>query len=125
MTTPIKLRRKPATLDLDVTAGDGFPLEFRSAIDLTGYAVQVTARRDADLSSAKLWDLSTSNARVTITALGGIPAKWAIRFVLNPTETRAVVGGLVWDVQLTPPAPNNVPRTYVTGEVRVVREVSA
>jgi hypothetical protein len=125
MSTSVKLRRKPAILDLEVTAGDGFPLEFRSAIDLTGYAVQVTARRDADLTSTKLWDLSTGNARVTITALGGTPAKWAIRFALNSVETRAVGGGLVWDMQLTPPAPNDVPRTFVTGEVRVVREVSA
>jgi hypothetical protein len=125
MSAAVKLRRKPATLDLEVTAGDGFPLEFQTKLDLSGYAVQVTARRDVDLTSAKLWDLSTANTRVTITALGGTPAKWAIRFALNPTETRAVIGGLVWDMQLTPPAPNNIPRTYVSGEVRVVREVSA
>jgi hypothetical protein len=118
-------RRIPKRHDLEITAGDGFPFVIRTKTDLTGYAIQITARRDPDLNSPKIWDFNLDNTRVIVTPLGGTPAKWSIRFVATPAETRAVGGGAVWDLQITPPAPNNIPRTWVTGEVRKIAEVSA
>jgi hypothetical protein len=112
---PVVLSRQPTRLDLWVYAGDSFPVSMIAPLNLAGYIVRAQARRDSS-ATAKFWDFSTLNGRITLVQVSSVPVKWQIAFAVNPTETRLVGDGLVWDLQLE--APDGDTRTWFYGEVR-------
>lgn len=114
---PLSDLTEPARLDLRFVAGDSFSRtialkdENGDPIDLTGLTgrAQIRNRPNGDL----LADFTVSIPT---------PANGEITFSLDTTQTRALPGKGVWDLELDGGATNT--HTIVSGDVKVIPDVT-
>lgn len=106
---PLKLYRGDTRIWEDVfTTVAGAP------IDLTGYVFLAQIRADTEIGSSVM---ATMDVDIVD------PAAGRIRRTLTAAEAnKLVVGSATWDLQGT--APDGVVRTYMTGRVRILGDVS-
>lgn len=101
-------------------APTGTPIADMLPIDLTGYTARMQIRPDY-ASTTVLVELTTENARITIT-----PAAGTIALYISDTDTSALAfadAPAVYDLELVPPAPGDVIR-LLRGTVTLSPEVT-
>lgn len=114
---PLSDLTEPARLDLKLVAGDSFTRTIRlqeqggTAIDLTG----LTGR-------AQIRDRPKGKLLAEFTVAIPTPANGEVVFSLDTTQTRALPGKGVWDLELDGGATNT--HTIVSGEVCVTPDVT-
>ncbi len=107
---------EPAKLDLKIVAGDSFSRSIlltdeNGAINLTG----LTGR-------AQIRDRANGKLLGTFTVVIAAPLTGAVVFSLTTTETRALPGKGVWDLELDGGVTNTT--TIVAGDVCVIPDVT-
>jgi hypothetical protein len=114
---PLSDLTEPARLDLKLVAGDSFSRTVRlqeqngDPIDLTGLTGRAQIR---DRPKGKLL------AEFTVTI--PTPTNGEITFSLDTTQTRALPGAGVWDLELDGGTTNT--HTIVSGDVKVIPDVT-
>ena len=114
---PLSDLSEPATLNLKFVAGDSFSRTIRllesdsTPIDLTG----LTGR-------AQIRDRPKGKLLGTFTVTIPTPTNGEVTFALTATETRALPGSGVWDLELDGGDTNT--HTIVSGTVKVMPDVT-
>lgn len=113
----------PPTKDLWIYQGDTFELTFRlrqTAAVNSAYFDLTDSELKAQIRVSEY--SSTVNAEFTVTVADQVDFPGQATISLTPTQTRTVVDGGVWDLQVT--FPDTTVHTYMRGAVHQIKEVT-